>query len=131
MTKRERLFALVAERAQLETRIKDVDAEIDELFGEGTTRPGRRPQRRKEATTTQPREPGAGGEPPIPPATNGSGRPVSEESLRVIALAKGGMTATQVAAELGWKGRAGMVKATNVIYRARKAGTLPKAEASR
>jgi hypothetical protein len=131
MTKRERLYALVEERAGLQRRLTDIDAEIDELFeGRGTTRPGRRPQRRKEATADAGSN-AAGGSRPSPPATNGSGRkpgPIREE---IVKLAKEGMSRSDIAAKLGLKGRDGVTLVGNHLYRARQAGTLPKAEASR
>jgi hypothetical protein len=133
MTKRDRLLELATELVTARARVTELEAQIDELFGEGdgATRPGRRSTKRKEAGSGDIAAGGAA----LPPVTNGHGggpgRKPSEESLRIIALAKGGMAATQIAAELGWKGRTGVVKATNVIYRARKAGHLPKAGASR
>lgn len=113
MTKRERLYALVEERAGLQRRLTEIDAEIDELFEErGTTRPGRRPTKRKEVQAGVGSSNGAGGSRPSPPATNRT------RQERIVALAKGGADAGEIAAELGVPRKIiGMA-----LWRARKAG---------
>lgn len=136
MTKRERLFALVEERIGLQQRLDEINTEIDDLFDEGgTTRPGRRPSARKEATTTPPRrgESNASGGAALPPvATNGHRvRQPSEQAQEAEAMARDGLDAATIATRLGFKGRPGLVKVRNYLYRARQAGRLPKAEASR
>jgi hypothetical protein len=122
MTKRERIFQLVAERQELEQRLRDLDAEIDALFGENP-RSGRGGGRgkRKEASTRD-----------LPPAAaNGHAgsrpSPAGSRIDRVVELAKEGHDTDAIAAKLG-------VKAQFIrmdLWRARKAGRLPKAEASR
>jgi hypothetical protein len=139
MTKRDRLLELATELVTARARVTELEAQIDELFGDdGATRPGRRPTRRKEARGGSD---GAGGA-ALPPTTNGASnghgpgrghyqRQFSAETVKVEALARDGMAPVEIAAKLGWKGRAGNLKVSNVIYRARRAGRLPKAEASR
>jgi len=134
--RRDRLLELATELVTARARVTELEAQIDELFGEGdgATRPGRRSTRRKEARGGSD---GAGGA-ALPPTTNGHGpgrgnyqRQFSAETVKVEALARDGMAPVDIAAKLGWKGRSGNLKASNVIYRARRAGRLPKGEASR
>lgn len=127
MTKREHLYALVEERAGLQRRLTEIDAEIDELFGEGTTRPGRRPNKRKEATEAGAGSTAAGGSRPSPPATNGVAKR-GERRAQIVALYKKGVTDTAaIAAELGITRKVAGI----AVWHARKDGDLPKAVASR
>lgn len=136
--KRNRLLELAAMRVETQARLGAIDREIDELFGDrGTTRPGRRLTRRKEVHDGG-KSIGAGGSRQSPPATNGAsnGRgkyPRDTDELRdkIVALAQDGQRPAAIASQLGLAGREGMMKISNFLYRARKAGTLPKAEASR
>jgi hypothetical protein len=136
--RRDRLLELATELVTARARVTELEAQIDDLFDDGATRPGRRSTRRREERGGSD---GAGGA-ALPPTTNGHGnghgpgrgnyqRQFSAETVKVEALARDGMAPVEIAAKLGWKGRPGNLKVSNVIYRARRAGRLPKAGASR
>jgi hypothetical protein len=115
--RRDRLLELATELVTARARVTELEAQIDELFGDGATRPGRRSTRRKEERGGSD---GAGGA-ALPPVTNGT------RQERIVALAKAGHDSGEIAEELGVPRKIiGMA-----LWRARKAGDLPKAGASR
>lgn len=120
MSRVDRAVGLVRALDAARTEVARLEAEVDEMLGGGSAEP--------EPSKPSPR--------PAPPAaTNGhrSGHGRKPDPIRdqIVALAKEGMGRNDIAEKLGLKGRAGQVQVGNHIYRARQAGALPKAGASR
>jgi hypothetical protein len=142
MKRLDQVLALAARLNDARAEVTRLEAELEALFegrapakaridsrGTQPARPGRRS--RKEAGVAA--AAAAPGEPPIPPAVRGETgpghypRPTDERRDRIVALAKDGRSPTDIAAQLGVGPR--IVNMT--LWRARKAGRLPKGGKSR
>jgi DNA-binding CsgD family transcriptional regulator len=109
-TRIDQVVALAAELGAARAEVVRIEAELDALLGGG-------------ATKRVPREKPVG-----KVATAAShGRPVSPARDQVLSLAKEGASPNAIAEKLGLTPSA----VAGHLFRARKAGTLPKAEASR
>jgi hypothetical protein len=118
-TRIDQVVALAAELGAARAEVVRLEAELAALLGGG-------------ATKRVPREKPVGKVATAPAAAAAQpGSRVDPIRDEIVALAKQGLGRNEIAERLGLKGRAGVVKVGNHLYRARQAGTLPKAEASR
>lgn len=110
----DRVLVLASRVTELRAQLEKAEAELDGLLGGGGVRASAEP--------TPPTE--------RPAAQGQRGGRHAPERDQILALSRDGLKPEAIAERLGWSGREGRIRVSNIIYRARQAGDLaPKAKA--